>query len=64
LFYFPLSNTVNSSEVKRIKSGNDPNLAAAGLKGGDFSNSINDALAEEVYLRNYKEVKKSTFKNR
>lgn len=58
LFYFSLPNTVNSSEVKLFENGIDPNSAAAGMKGGDFSNSINDALAEEVYLRNYKEVKK------
>jgi hypothetical protein len=58
LFYFSLPNTVNSSEVKLFENGSDPNSAAAGMKGGDFSNSINDALAEEVYLRNYREVKK------
>jgi hypothetical protein len=58
LFYFSLTTAVNSSSVKLFENGSDPNSAAAGMKGGDFSNSINDAFAEEVYLRNYKEVKR------
>lgn len=58
LFYFSLPNTVNPLEVKLFENGSDPNSAAAGMKGGDFSNSINNVLAEDVYLRNYKEVKK------
>ena len=58
LFYFSLPKTVAASEVKIFENGIDPNSSASGMKGGDFSNSLNDALAEEVYLRNYKEVKK------
>jgi hypothetical protein len=58
LFYFSLPKTVAPSEVKIYENGIDPNSASAGMKGGDFSNSINNAFAEEVYLRNYKEVKK------
>jgi hypothetical protein len=58
LFYFSLPKTVSASEVKIFENGSDPNSSASGMKGGDFSNSLNDALAEEVYLRNYKEVKK------
>jgi hypothetical protein len=60
LFYFSLPKNVNPSEVRIFENGTDPNSAAAGMKGGDFSNAINDALADEVYLRNYKEVKKAT----
>jgi hypothetical protein len=58
LFYFSLPKTVALSEVKIFRNGSDPNSSASGMKGGDFSNSLNDALAEEVYLRNYKEAKK------
>lgn len=60
LFYFSLPKNVNPSEVRIFENRTDPNSAAAGMKGGDFSNAINDALADEVYLRNYKEVKKTT----
>jgi hypothetical protein len=58
LFYFSLPKTVALSEVKIFKNGSDPNSSASGMKGGDFSNSLNDALAEEVYLGNYEEIKK------
>jgi len=33
------------------------------MKGGDFSNSISDGYAQEVYLRNYKEVKKKVVRS-
>lgn len=59
LFYFSLPKTVAASEVKIFKNGSDPNSSASGMKGGDFSNSLNDAFAEEVYLGNYEEVKKA-----
>lgn len=58
LFYFSLPKTVNPLDVKIFENGLDPNSSASGMKGGDFSNSLNDALAEEVYLGNYKEVKR------
>ena len=58
LFYFSLPKTVAASEVKIFENGIDPNSSASGMKGGDFSNSLNDALAEEVYLGNYEEIKK------
>jgi len=59
LFYFSLPKTVAASEVKIFENGSDPNSSASGMKGGDFSNSLNDAFAEEVYLGNYEEVKKA-----
>ena len=59
LFYFSLPKTVVASEVKIFENGSDPNSSASGMKGGDFSNSLNDAFAEEVYLGNYEEVKKA-----
>lgn len=60
LFYFSLPKNINPSDVKIFENGKDPNSAAFGMKGGDFSNTINDVFADEIYLRNYKEVKKPT----
>lgn len=53
LFYFSLPYEINPLEVKLFENHKDPNSSAAGMKGGDFSNSINDEKANEVYLRNY-----------
>jgi hypothetical protein len=58
LFSFSLEKGINPSEVYLFENGKDPNSSASGMKGGDFSNSINDALAGDFYLRNYKEVQK------
>jgi hypothetical protein len=63
LFYFTLPNAVNSSAVKLFENGRDPSSAAPGMKGGDFSNSISDGYAQEIYLRNYKEVKKKVVRS-
>ena len=34
-------------------NGSDPNSAAAGMGGGDFSNTVSDGLANERYIGNY-----------
>lgn len=58
LFSFSLSKEMNPSEVYLFENGKDPNSSASGMKGGDFYNSLNDALSDDVYLRNYKVVQK------
>lgn len=60
LFSFSLPKNVDPKKVKLFENGKSPNSSAKGMKGGDFSNSINDALSDEVYLRNYSQVKKET----
>ncbi|MBK9488883.1 MAG: cadherin domain-containing protein [Haliscomenobacter sp.] len=34
-------------------NGSDPNSAAPGMGGGDFSNTVSDGLAQERYIGNY-----------
>lgn len=53
IFYFSLSKDINPLDVKLFENSKDPNSSAPGMKGGDFSNTINDENANEVYLRNY-----------
>lgn len=55
-FYFSLPKGINPADVKLFENGKDPNSSAPGMKGGDFSNALNDALSDEVYLRNYKKA--------
>lgn len=57
LFSFLLSANINPTEVKLFENEKDPKSSAPGMKGGDFSNTINSALAEEYYLGNYKDLK-------
>ena len=58
LFYFSLPKTINPSVVSLFENGIDPNSAASGMKGGDFSNAMYDAYAEEIYQSNYKQYAK------
>ncbi|MER0442854.1 hypothetical protein [Emticicia sp. W12TSBA100-4] len=57
LFSFLLSANINPTEVKLFENEKDPKSSAPGMKGGDFSNTINSALAEEYYIGNYKDTK-------
>ncbi len=54
LFSFDLPKDVKISDVSLFENGKDANSAAPGMKGGDFSNSINTASLEEIYVKNYK----------
>lgn len=56
LFSFSLAKNIDPSEVNLFKNGIDPNSSASGMKGGDFFNSINDALSGDFYLGNYKDI--------
>lgn len=56
LFSFSLAKNIDPSEVYVFENGKDPSSSASGMKGGDFSNSINDALSGDFYLGNYKDV--------
>lgn len=58
LFSFSLEKNIDPSEVYVFENGKDPSSSASGMKGGDFSNSINDALSGDFYLGNYKDIQK------
>lgn len=58
LFSFSLGKDIDPAEVYLFENGKDPNSSASGMKGGDFSNSINDALSGDFYLGNYKDIQK------
>lgn len=64
LFYFSLPKGINAADVRLFENGKDPNSSAPGMKGGDFSNSLNDALSDEVYLKNYKKVSSKATDNK
>ncbi len=57
LFSFLLSESINPSEVRLFENEKDPKSFEPGMKGGDFANTINSALAEEYYIRNYRDTK-------
>lgn len=60
LFSFSLPKNIKSSEVRLFDNNEDPNSSAPGMQGGDFSNTLNDAIAGDFYLGNYKETSKKT----
>lgn len=60
LFSFSLAKGINSSEVYLFENGKDPNSSALGMKGGDFSISLNDATSGDFFLRNYKKYPQKT----
>lgn len=64
LFYFSLPKGINATDVKLFENGKDPSSSAPGMKGGDFSNSLNDALSDEVYLKNYKKASTKAIDNK
>ena len=60
LFSFSLAKGINPTDVYLFENGKDPNSSASGMKGGDFSNSLNDAISGDFYLRNYRNEQKKT----
>lgn len=53
LFYFTLPNNQCVDGLRLFVNTSDPNSAAGGMNGGDFSNSITNSLAVEIYGANY-----------
>lgn len=39
--------------IRLFVNGTDPSSSAAGMSGGDFSNSIANAVLQDVYISNY-----------
>lgn len=53
LFTFTLSDGLCRDGIRLFVNTSDPSSAAAGMKGGDFKNSIDNGLIDDVYRANY-----------
>lgn len=53
LFHFTLANGQCTNGLRLFVNGTDPNSAAGGMNGGDFSNTITNNMAAEIYGLNY-----------
>lgn len=53
LFSFSVSGEVDPLQVKLFENADGPSSSSPGMKGGDFANTLNDALSGDIYMRNY-----------
>jgi hypothetical protein len=53
IFAFTFSDGQCLDGIRLFINGTDPNSSASGMSGGDFSNSISNALLTDVYIANY-----------
>ena len=58
LFSFSISGVVDPSQVKLFENADGPSSSSPGMKGGDFANTLNDALSGDIYMGNYRLKKK------
>lgn len=53
LYYFTFSDGQCRDGVRLFVNGSDPSSSASGMKGGDYSNAIDNGLVTDVYNSNY-----------
>ena len=53
LYYFTFSDGLCRDGVRLFVNGSDPSSSASGMKGGDYSNAIDNGLLVDVYNSNY-----------
>lgn len=53
LFHFTFTDGLCRDGIRLFVNGSDPSSSAAGMKGGDYGNTIDNGLVTEVYGLNY-----------
>lgn len=53
LFYFTFTDGQCRNGIRLFVNGSDPSSSASGMKGGDYSNTIDNGLITDVYGANY-----------
>ena len=60
IFHFTITGGCYAG-LRLFINGSDPNSAAPGMGGGDFSNTVSDGLAQERYIGNYNNLGTTCF---